>query len=231
MGLDKYDSQSCQSEGQGRGSALDFIGGSVRIVIVGATGPWESGRRGDGGRHDLNPRATRRPQSRWTREPGIDQIVSLSGRVDAIVSAEGRAAFSRSASWAMPTFELKPPATSYGKVNLVRIGLGFGRDGAFTPPPGIFPETGACSLPQPGQLGARRVGRAAAARGAPRHRVNVVSRRGLTGPIREAIEWHVTLEADPKRFGASPNSTSSRLTCRVSTGRRRACPCRAATAG
>ena len=108
----------------------------------------------------------------------IEDLFARVGRVDAVVSAAGRAAFKPLNALTDADFELSLRNKLMGQVNLVRIGLGFVSDnGSFTLTAGYLSRN-----PAPGSAAVSLVNSAlegfgrAAALEAPRGiRVNVVS--------------------------------------------------------
>jgi len=153
----------------------------VRILIVGATGTiGKAVAAALGGRHDLILASHQKAaeQVDIANPASIQDLFSRVARVDAVVSAAGRAAFKPLGALGDADFELSLRNKLMGQVNLVRIGLGFVSDnGSFTLTAGYLsrnPARGsvAVSLVNSALEG---FGRAAALEAPRGIRVNVVS--------------------------------------------------------
>jgi NAD(P)-dependent dehydrogenase (short-subunit alcohol dehydrogenase family) len=153
----------------------------MRILIVGATGTiGKEAAAALGGRHDLilASHARAREKVDIAKPASIEDLFARVGRVDAVVSAAGRAAFKPLNALTEADFELSLRDKLMGQVNLVRIGFGFVSDsGSFTLTAGYLSRN-----PAPGSVAVSLVNAAlegfgrAAALEAPRGiRVNVVS--------------------------------------------------------
>ena len=153
----------------------------MRILIVGATGIiGRAVAAALGGRHDLILASHQKAaeQVDIANPASIQDLFSRVGRVDAVVSAAGRAAFKPLGALGDADFELSLRNKLMGQVNLVRIGIGFVSDnGSFTLTAGYLSRN-----PAPGSAAVSLVNSAlegfgrAAALEAPRGiRVNVVS--------------------------------------------------------
>jgi NAD(P)-dependent dehydrogenase (short-subunit alcohol dehydrogenase family) len=153
----------------------------MRILLVGASGTIGSAIAAAlGGRHDLIlASAQKSPEQVDLADPAsIRALFARVGRVDAVVSAAGRAAFKPLTDLEDADFELSLSNKLMGQVNLVRLGLASVTDGgSFTLTAGYLarhpmPGSGAVSLVNAGLEGFG----CAAALEAPRGiRVNVVS--------------------------------------------------------
>ncbi|HEX6106770.1 MAG TPA: short chain dehydrogenase [Gemmatimonadales bacterium] len=158
----------------------------MRILLIGATGTiGKAVAAALAGRHDL-VRASRRKadeQVDMADPASIRALYQRVGRVDAIVSAAGEAAFKPLAELGDGDFDFSLARKLMGQVNLVRFGLASVADGgSITLTSGVLaqhpePGTAAISLVNAGLEGFTR----AAALEAPRGiRVNVVSPPWLT---------------------------------------------------
>jgi NAD(P)-dependent dehydrogenase (short-subunit alcohol dehydrogenase family) len=153
----------------------------MRILIVGATGTiGEAVVAALRGRHELvlASRHTAHEQVDIADPESIRSLYARVGRVDAVVSAAGQAAWGPFRSLSDEDFALSVTNKLMGQVNLVRYGLGSVADGgSFTLTSGILaqqpsPDSAAVSLVNAGLEG---FGRAAALALGPALRVNVVS--------------------------------------------------------
>jgi NAD(P)-dependent dehydrogenase (short-subunit alcohol dehydrogenase family) len=153
----------------------------MRILLIGATGTiGEAVAAALAGRHEV-VRASRQQADEQVdiADPAsIRALFGRVGRVDAIVSAAGNAAFKPLSDLGDEDFAFSLGNKLMGQVNLVRLGLGTVRDGgSITLTSGVLaqhpePGTAAISLVNAGLEGFAR----AAALEAPRGiRVNVVS--------------------------------------------------------
>ena len=153
----------------------------MRILIVGATGTiGKAVVAALGGRHELILASHQKAAEHVdiANPASIHDLFSRVTRVDAVVSAAGRAAFKTFGALGDADFELSLRNKLMGQVNLVRIGLGFVSDnGSFTLTAGYLSRN-----PAPGSAAVSLVNSAlegfgrAAALEAPRGiRVNVVS--------------------------------------------------------
>lgn len=153
----------------------------MRILLIGATGTiGQAIAAALGGRHDivLASRHKAHAQVDISDTASIRALYARVGRVDAVVSAAGQAAFKPLSALGDDDFRFSLANKLMGQVNLVRLGLESVADkGSFTLTSGILaqhPEQGtaAISLVNAGLEGFTR----AAALEAPRGiRVNVVS--------------------------------------------------------
>lgn len=162
----------------------------MRILLIGATGTIGSAIAAAlGERHDLVPasRQRAREQVDISDAQSIRALYSRVGRVDAVVSAAGRAAFKPLNALADDDFELSLRNKLMGQVNLVRLGLESVADnGSFTLTAGYLARH-----PMPGSAAVSLVNSAlegfvrAAALEAPRGiRVNVVSPPWVTETLK-----------------------------------------------
>jgi NAD(P)-dependent dehydrogenase (short-subunit alcohol dehydrogenase family) len=152
----------------------------VRILIVGATGTIGKAVSAALGRHDLILASHQKAAEKVDiADPAsIKALFSRVGRVDAVVSAAGRAAFKPLDALTDADFDLSLRNKLMGQVNLVRYGFdSVHQDGSFTLTAGYLART-----PAPGSAAVSLVNSAlegfgrAAALEAPRGiRVNVVS--------------------------------------------------------
>ena len=158
----------------------------MRILIVGATGTiGKAVAAALDGRHDL-VRASRQQATEPVdiADPSSIRALFLRvGRVDAVVSAAGRAAFKPLAALTDADFEFSLHHKLMGQVNLVRFGFDFVNDhGSFTLTAGYLARTpaqgsAAVSLVNAATEG---FGRAAALEAPRGIRVNVVSPSWIT---------------------------------------------------
>ena len=153
----------------------------MRILLVGASGTIGSAVAAAlSGRHELILASAQKSaeQVDITDQDSIRALFSRVGRVDAVVSAAGRAAFKPLTELADEDFSLSLSNKLMGQVNLVRLGLASVNDGgSFTLTAGYLarhpiPGSGAVSLVNAGLEG---FGRAAALEAPRGIRVNVVS--------------------------------------------------------
>jgi NAD(P)-dependent dehydrogenase (short-subunit alcohol dehydrogenase family) len=158
----------------------------MRILIIGATGTiGKAVAAALGARHDLVLASHQKAaeQVDIANPASIQDLFSRVGRVDAVVSAAGRAAFKPLNALGDADFELSLRNKLMGQVNLVRIGLGFVSDnGSITLTAGYLsrnpaPGSAAVSLVNSGLEG---FGRAAALEAPRGIRVNVVSPPWIT---------------------------------------------------
>jgi NAD(P)-dependent dehydrogenase (short-subunit alcohol dehydrogenase family) len=158
----------------------------MRILIIGATGTiGKAVAAALGGRHDLILASHEKAAERVdiAKAASIEDLFARIGRVDALVSAAGRAAFKPFSALNDSDFELSLRNKLMGQVNLVRIGLGFVSDnGSITLTAGYLsrnpaPGSAAVSLVNSGLEG---FGRAAALEAPRGIRVNVVSPPWIT---------------------------------------------------
>jgi NAD(P)-dependent dehydrogenase (short-subunit alcohol dehydrogenase family) len=153
----------------------------MRILLIGATGTiGQAVATALAARHEVIPasRHKARESVDMSNAESIRALFKKVGRVDAIVSAAGEAAFKPLRDLADKDFELSLRSKLMGQVNLVRYGIEFVTDnGSITLTSGILaqnpqPGTAAISLVNAGLEGFAR----AAALDAPRGvRINVVS--------------------------------------------------------
>jgi NAD(P)-dependent dehydrogenase (short-subunit alcohol dehydrogenase family) len=166
----------------------------MRILLVGATGTiGQAVAAGFGARHEVIP-ASRNKAHEKVDVSDPDSILALLkrvGRVDAIVSAAGQAAFKPLGELSDADFAFSIGNKLMGQVNLVRFGLASLADnGSVTLTSGVLaqqplPGSGAISLVNAGLEGFTR----AAALEAPRGiRVNVVSPPWVTETL-QAMGW------------------------------------------
>ncbi|MBI4885525.1 MAG: short chain dehydrogenase [Acidobacteria bacterium] len=153
----------------------------MRILVIGATGTIGSAVAAAlGGRHDLVLASLQKaPERVDIADPAsIRALFARIGRVDAVVSAAGRAAFKPLKDLADPDFELSLRNKLMGQVNVFRLGLDAVADnGSFTLTAGYLsrnpaPGSSAVSLVNSALEG---FGRAAALEAPRGIRVNVVS--------------------------------------------------------
>jgi NAD(P)-dependent dehydrogenase (short-subunit alcohol dehydrogenase family) len=153
----------------------------MRILLVGATGTiGEAVAAHLGARHDLVLASRQRAHERVdiTDPASIRALYARVGRVDAVVSAAGQAAFKPLGELRDEDFAFSLGHKLMGQVNLVRFGLPSVADGgSFTLTSGVLaqhpaPGTAAISLVNAALEG---FGRAAALEAPRRIRVNVVS--------------------------------------------------------
>jgi NAD(P)-dependent dehydrogenase (short-subunit alcohol dehydrogenase family) len=153
----------------------------MRILLIGATGT--IGRAiadALGNRHEVLAASRNKASEQVdiSNPQSIRDLFSRVGRVDAIVSAAGQAAFKSFAELTDADFAFSIASKLMGQVNLVRFGLQSVRDnGSVTLTAGIFarqpvPGAGAVSLVNAGLEGFTRTAALEAPRGI---RVNVVS--------------------------------------------------------
>lgn len=163
----------------------------MRILLVGATGTiGEAIATELAGRHELvrASRSRAEEQVDLANPASIRALFERVGRVDAVVSAAGQAAFKPLAELGDEDFAFSLGNKLMGQVNLVRYGLASVNDGgSFTLTSGVLaqhpePGTAAISLVNAGLEGFTR----AAALEAPRRiRVNVVSPPWVTETLEE----------------------------------------------
>jgi len=153
----------------------------MRILLVGASGTIGSAVAAAlSGRHELILASAQKSAERvdLADPQSIRALFSRVGRVDAVVSAAGRAAFKSLTELADEDFELSLSNKLMGQVNLVRLGLASVNDGgSITLTAGYLarhpiPGSGAVSLVNAGLEG---FGRSAALEAPRGIRVNVVS--------------------------------------------------------
>lgn len=153
----------------------------MRILLVGASGTIGSAVAAAlSGRHELILASVQKsPEQVDIADPAsIRALFARVGRVDAVVSAAGRAAFKPLTDLGDEDFDLSLSNKLMGQVNLVRLGLASVTDGgSFTLTAGYLarhpiPGSGAVSLVNAGLEG---FGRAAALEAPRGIRVNVVS--------------------------------------------------------
>ena len=153
----------------------------MRILLVGASGTIGSAVAAAlSGRHELILASVQKsPEQVDIADPAsIRALFARVGRVDAVVSAAGRAAFKPLTDLGDEDFDLSLSNKLMGQVNLVRLGLALVTDGgSFTLTAGYLarhpiPGSGAVSLVNAGLEG---FGRAAALEAPRGIRVNVVS--------------------------------------------------------
>jgi NAD(P)-dependent dehydrogenase (short-subunit alcohol dehydrogenase family) len=163
----------------------------MRILLIGASGTIGSAiATALGGRHDLIlVSAQKSPeQVDISDAASIRALYTRVGRVDAVVSAAGRAAFKPLTDLADEDFELSLSNKLMGQVNLVRLGLASVADGgSFTLTAGYLarypmPGSGAVSLVNAGLEG---FGRSAALEAPRGIRVNVVSPGWVTETLQK----------------------------------------------
>ena len=162
----------------------------MRILIVGGTGTIGSAVAAAAGRHDLVLASQHKaPEVVDVSDPAsIRALFARIGRVDAIVSAAGRAAFKPLPELSDADFEFSLRSKLMGQVNLFRIGLEFIADaGSFTFTAGYLarhPARGsaAVSLVNSALEG---FGRAAALEAPRGIRVNVVSPSWITETLQK----------------------------------------------
>ena len=115
---------------------------SMRILVVGATGTIGTAiTEGLRARHEVIPASHAHPGLRvdLSDAESIRRLYASVGRVDAVVSAAGRAAFGPMLSLTDADFGLGLANKLMGQVNLVRLGLAFVADGgSFTLSGGIL---------------------------------------------------------------------------------------------
>jgi NAD(P)-dependent dehydrogenase (short-subunit alcohol dehydrogenase family) len=179
----------------------------MRILIIGATGTIGRAVAAALGSHDLL--LASRSASPLTVDLGdpvsIKALLGKVGRVDAIISAAGQAAFRPLADLTEADFALSLGNKLMGQVNLARWGIAVVNDGgSITLTSGILaqrpmPGSAAVSLVNAGLEG---FGRAAAAEAPRGIRVNVVSPGWVT-------ETLIALKMDPA--GGTPAATVARL--------------------
>ena len=153
----------------------------MRILLVGASGTIGSAVAAAlSGRHELILASVQQSaeQVDIADPASIRALFARVGRVDAVVSAAGRAAFKPLTDLADEDFDLSLSNKLMGQVNLVRLGLASVNDGgSFTLTAGYLarhpiPGSGAVSLVNAGLEG---FGRSAALEAPRGIRVNVVS--------------------------------------------------------
>ena len=166
----------------------------MRILLVGATGTiGQAVAAAFGTRHDVIPASRNKAHEKVdVSDPdSIRALLKRVGRVDAIVSAAGLAAFKPLGELSDAEFELSIRNKLMGQVNVVRFGLASVADkGSVTLTSGVLsqqpiPGSAAISLVNAGLEGFTR----AAALEAPRGiRVNVVSPPWVTETV-QAMGW------------------------------------------
>ena len=166
----------------------------MRILLIGATGTiGQAVAAAFGTRHDIIPASRHKAhESVDIADPdSIRALLKRVGRVDAIVSAAGQAAFKPLGELADADFALSIENKLMGQVNVVRFGLASLADkGSVTFTSGVLaqqpiPGSAAISLVNAGLEGFAR----AAALEAPRGiRVNVVSPPWVTETV-QALGW------------------------------------------
>jgi NAD(P)-dependent dehydrogenase (short-subunit alcohol dehydrogenase family) len=166
----------------------------MRILLIGATGTiGQAITAAFGTRHDVIPvsRHKARESVDLSDPQSIRALFGRVGRVDAIVSAAGQAAFKPLAELSDADFGFSTGNKLMGQVNLVRFGLASVADnGSVTLTSGVLaqqpiPGSAAISLVNAGLEGFTR----AAALEAPRGiRVNVVSPPWVTETV-QAMGW------------------------------------------
>jgi NAD(P)-dependent dehydrogenase (short-subunit alcohol dehydrogenase family) len=158
----------------------------MRVLVVGASGTLGRAIAAAlGGRHDLVLASQQKSAERVdiSDPDSIKALFSRVGRVDAIVSAAGHAAFKPFNDLSDADFEFSLKNKLMGQVNLVRYGLDCVNDrGSITLTAGYLsrhpsPNSGAVSLVNAALEG---FGRAAALAAPRRIRVNVVSPAWVT---------------------------------------------------
>ena len=163
----------------------------MRILLIGASGTIGSAiATALGGRHDLILASVQKSpeQVDIADAASIRALYARVGRVDAVVSAAGRAAFKPLTELADEDFTLSLSNKLMGQVNLVRLGLASVADGgSFTLTAGYLarhpiPGSGAVSLVNAGLEG---FGRAAALEAPRGIRVNVVSPPWVTETLQK----------------------------------------------
>ena len=188
----------------------------MRVLLVGATGTIGSAiARALAPKHDVIAAShSRAPHTVDLGRPdSIRSLFEKVGRIDAVISAAGRAAFRPFLELTDADFQLSLSNKLMGQVNLVRLGLGAVADGgSFTLTSGILaqkpmPGGAAISLVNAGLEGFTR----AAALEAPRAiRVNVVSPGWVT-------ETLIALKMDPS--GGTPAAVVAKAYVRALEGR------------
>ena len=163
----------------------------MRILLIGATGTIGSAvATALGGRHDLILASAQKSPEKVdiSDAASIRALYQRVGRVDAVVSAAGRAAFKPLTDLADEDFQLSLSNKLMGQVNLVRLGLDSVADGgSFTLTAGYLarhpaPGSGAVSLVNAGLEG---FGRSAALEAPRGIRVNVVSPGWITETLQK----------------------------------------------
>jgi NAD(P)-dependent dehydrogenase (short-subunit alcohol dehydrogenase family) len=162
----------------------------MRILIIGGTGTIGAAvASAFGGRHDviLASRSKAPQQVDITDPDSIRALYSRVGRVDAVVSVAGMAAFKSLGELSDQDFAFSLANKLMGQVNLVRLGLASVNDGgSFTLTSGVLahqpmPGSAAISLVNAGLEG---FGRAAALEAPRGIRVNVVSPPWVTETLK-----------------------------------------------